>query len=99
MARDKVDRTNDPGESEFAGDPDDPRVGIVPGYQVDGRPAKPIRALLDAYWLNESDPASVPDPEGSNIGDTEARERKTTEIVRQNQFRTFGPTYGRDIEP
>lgn len=64
MARDRVDRSNDPGASEFAGDPDDPRVGIVSNDT--GQP----NALLNAaYWSDPADPGSDPADLG-NIGDT-----------------------------
>jgi hypothetical protein len=100
MARDSVNRTDDPGESEFAGAPDDPRVGIVPGYDVDGKQAADVRGLLDAYWTNPADPASQPDPDGSNIGDSAERNRRRTVIQRKNQFRSSVlPTFNKQREP
>jgi len=82
MAR-VVDRSEDPGESEFGGDPD--RIGIVPST-----PASPVAALLDAYWTDPNDPGSSPDPEGSHIGDDAARNTSEGQ-PRKNQFRTNVP--------
>ena len=90
MARDKVDRSLDPGESEFGGNPDDVRVGIVPMYF-----AQPVRETLDAYWTNADDPGSAIDPEGSHIGDSGSRQRRDSEAVRENQFHLAPPTYSR----
>lgn len=64
MPRDKVDRSGDPGESEFGGAPDDKRLGIVPDNPGNER------ELLSAYWTDPNDPDSQPDNNGDNIGDT-----------------------------
>ena len=64
MPRDKVNRDGDPGESEFGGEPDDPRLGIVPDNPGNER------KLLSAYWTDPADPNSQPDDNGDNIGDT-----------------------------
>lgn len=93
MTRDQINRTGDPGASEFAGDPDDVRVGIVPDFNG----AAPVRELLAAYWTNPDNPGSSAITE--DIGDTDKRNTVSSEITRQNQFRLSGPTYGRDIEP
>jgi len=92
MARDRVDRALDPGESEFGGDPDDVRVGIV----ADG--PGPNRVLSSAYWTNPDDPGSSVVEDGSNIGDTGAQQRREGEIIRQNQFHTAPPTYSRKYQ-
>ena len=89
MARDRIDRSLDPGESEFGGDPDDVRVGIV----SDG--PGPNRALVSAYWTNPDDPGSSPNEDGSNIGDTGAQQRRDGEVIRKNQFHQAPPTYSR----
>lgn len=64
MPRDKTDRSKDPGASEFAGDPDDVRVNIVPDNPGGDR------ELLSAYWTNPDDPSDGPNKDGDNIGDT-----------------------------
>ena len=92
MARDRIDRSLDPGESEFGGDPDDVRVGIVeegPG---------PNRMLVSAYWTNPDDPGSAPVADGSNIGDTGAQQRRDGEVIRENQFHQAPPTYSRKYQ-
>jgi hypothetical protein len=87
MARDRINRELDPGESEFAGDPDDVRVGIVaPG-------PGPNLALNSAYWTNPDDSGSSVAEDGSNIGDTGAQQRRDGEVVRKNQFHIAPPTY------
>lgn len=89
MARDRIDRSLDPGESEFGGNPDDVRLPIVasgPGPNV---------ALSSAYWTNPDDPGSAPVEDGSNIGDTGAQQRRAAETLRENQFHQAPPTYSR----
>jgi hypothetical protein len=85
MARDKVDRSRDPGESEFGGAPDDDRLGIV----ADG--PGPNRDLVAAYWTNADDPGSTPDP--GNIGETGVQQKRNGPIKRSNQFHLAPPTY------
>jgi hypothetical protein len=90
MARDKVDRSLDPGESEFGGDPD--TLGIIahgPGPNV---------ALSAAYWTNPDDPASAPVEDGSNIGDTGIQQRREGTFQRENQFHQAPPTYSRKYQ-
>lgn len=86
MARDRVNRAGDPGESEFGGDPE--KLSLV---SPDG--PGPVSALLSAYWTNPDDPASAPDPQGSNIGDTGAQQRQSGPVKRENQFHSAPPTY------
>lgn len=93
MARDKIDRSLDPGESEFGGNPDDVRIGIVgdgPGLN---------RELISAYWTNADDPSSGVVADGSNIGDTGAQQRRDGELIRENQFHQAPPTYSRTYQP
>lgn len=92
MARDKIDRSLDPGESEFGGKPDDPRIGIV----AEG-PGK-NRELISAYWTNADDPASGPQKDGSNIGDTGAQQRRVSTVKRENQFHQAPPTYSKKYQ-
>jgi hypothetical protein len=88
MARDKIDRTLDPGESEFGGNPDDVRVGIV---SPSG--AGPNRELISAYWTNSDDSGSGPDAEGTNVGETGAQQKVNGGLERHNQYHLAPPTY------
>lgn len=89
-------RAGDPGESEFGGAPDDPRVDTVPDWTT-GAPG-PTRALLDAYWIDPDDPGATPDELGSHIGDDDARVTSKGR-PRSNQFKTQKPTWPKRYSP
>lgn len=91
----KPNRAGDPGASEFSGDPDDIRVGRIPGAGSLG----PDRMLLDIYWQDPDDPGAAPDKDGIHIGDDDSR--VTTEgLPRKNQFRSAPkPTWPKTYRP